>query len=49
MDNRMAYLKGYKACEAFLLHSVEVDNPYKKGSDEWLHWKRGYNDCYHGE
>lgn len=49
MENRMAYIQGYEACEAFIRYSMETDNPHPKGSAKYEHWKRGWNDCYNGE
>ncbi len=48
MENRKAYLKGYEACEAFILHSVEIPNPYRVGTEKHHHWARGFEDCYNG-
>ena len=49
MENRKAYMLGYRACEAFVRSGIEQFNPYKKGTEQHKHWKRGFDDCYKGE
>lgn len=40
---------GYRACEAFLSSGKDQENPFKKETEQYKHWKRGFNDCYKGE
>lgn len=43
-----AYEKGSQAWDKYLHNNIKPQNPYKRGTNKWYSWRKGWNTNFNG-